>query len=64
MKKFTVLRFNSSSVSFSSMQEAEEFAMNCGDFCQFLVEEPRRLSDAELDAWAEKVGAEQWYRND
>jgi hypothetical protein len=32
MKKFTVLRYHSSPVSFSTLLAAEEFAMNCGDF--------------------------------
>jgi len=36
--KYIVIRYHSSPVTFSSRLEAEEFAMNCGDFSDLLVE--------------------------
>jgi hypothetical protein len=37
MKKFTVVRYHSSPVSFSTLAEAEEFAQGCGDFKDLLI---------------------------
>ena len=36
--KYIVIRYHSSPVTFSSRLLAEEFAMNCGDFSNLLVE--------------------------
>ena len=32
MKSFTVIRYHSSPVTFSTLEAAQEFAWNCGDF--------------------------------
>jgi hypothetical protein len=32
MKNFTVIRYHSSPVTFSTLEAAQEFAWNCGDF--------------------------------
>ena len=36
--KYIVIRYHSSPVTFNTQLEAEEFAMNCGDFSNLLVE--------------------------
>tara|TARA_R110002020_G_scaffold371560_2_gene583130 strand:+ start:93 stop:212 length:120 start_codon:yes stop_codon:yes gene_type:complete len=36
--KYIVIRYHSSPVTFSTQLEAEEFAMNCGDYQNLLVE--------------------------
>ena len=35
--KYTVIRYHSKSVSFSTLAAAEAFAMNCGDFKDLVV---------------------------
>ena len=37
LMKYTVIRYHSKSVSFSTLLAAEEFAMNCGDFKDLVV---------------------------
>jgi hypothetical protein len=46
--KFTVIRYHSSPVSFSSLVEAMSFAMNCGDFSQLLVEKAGQALASEV----------------
>jgi len=46
--KFTVIRYHSSPVSFSSLIEAMDFAMNCGDFSEFLIEKAGQASLSEV----------------
>ena len=41
--KFIVERYHSSPVTFSSLDEALEFAMNCGDFSQIITEKDGQL---------------------
>jgi hypothetical protein len=36
--KYIVIRYHSSPVTFNTQLEAEEFAINCGDFSNLLVE--------------------------
>ena len=45
---FTVVRFHSSPVSFSSLIEAMSFAMNCGDFSELLIEKAGQALASEV----------------
>ena len=46
--KFTVIRYHSSPVSFSSLIEAMSFAMNCGDFSELLIEKAGQALASEV----------------
>ena len=46
--KFIVERYHSSPVTFSSLFEALDFAMNCGDFSELLIEKAGQALASEV----------------